>query len=504
MLKLQQGEEQYKELIALADNSFKQVLYSDALTKYQEALQLKSNEPYPKSKIEEINGILAKQTKDAEKQEGYKQAMLQGEAMFEKQFYDKSIASFETALKIKEGDEPATKRIADVKAIMKEISDKMQFDELVKSADKFFKKQQLDEALTDYSKAADLISSNNYVNKQIDEINKILQLKENFADLVFKADNQFKAEKYTDAKTLYAKALEIRADDKHSLDRIKEIDGIVAAKGLDEQYNAAIAQADENFTLKNYEDSKLSYTAALALKPKEKYPKDKIAEINGIVQQLAKTDADYQKAIIKADALFQQKNYENAKIAFADAGNLKPAETYPPEMIGKIDVLLAEQAQIAATAEAEKIRLAAESEAERLRSEQEAVATEAARLAAIQAEKDRNYSEAIAKADNLFHTKEYENARNEYRVALNVKPEESYPQTRIDEIGTLMAQLSSAQKAYEDAVKIGDREFKAEKFEDAKTAFTTAQQAKAEESYPVEMIVKIDSIVETRARCCRR
>jgi len=433
LLKQQQGEEQYNELIAVADNSFKQLLYNDALTKYQEALQIKNNEVYPKNKIEEINTILAKQTKDAEKQENYKQAMLQGEAMFEKQFYDKSIASFETALKLQPGDEPATQRIADVKAIMTAISNKMQFDELVKSADKFFKKQQLDEALSDYSKAADLISTNDYVNKQIDRI--------------------------------------------------------IAAQNLDEQYNAAIAQADENFAIKNYEDSKVAYAAATALKPKEKYPKDKIAEINGILQQLAKTDADYQKAIAKADGLFQQKDYEKAKTAFADAGILKPAETYPPEMVGKIDVLLAEQAQIAA-----------ESEAERLRLEQEAAAAEAARLAAIQAEKDKNYSEAIAKADNLFDTKEYDNARNEYRVALNVKPEETYPQNRIDEIGTLMAQLSAAQKAYEDAVKIGDREFAAEKFDAAKTAFNTAKQAKADESYPVEMIAKIDSITETRAR----
>ena len=31
---------------------------------------------------------------------------------------------------------------------------------------------------------------------------------------------------------------------------------------------------------------------------------------------------------------------------------------------------------------------------------------------------------------NLFNDKNYENSRNEYRSALEIKPEESYPQER--------------------------------------------------------------------------
>ena len=89
-----------------------------------------------------------------------------------------------------------------------------------------------------------------------------------------------------------------------------------------------------------------------------------------------------------------------------------------------------------------------------------AAEAEAARLAAIQAEKDKNYADAVARADNLFTEKEYENSRNEYRTALDIKPDEAYPQQRIDEIAELLAQLSAAQKAYEEAVAL--RELKAE------------------------------------------
>ena len=136
----------------------------------------------------------------------------------------------------------------------------------------------------------------------------------------------------------------------------------------------------------------------------------------------------------------------------------------------------------------------------RARLAEEAAAAEQARLAALQAEKDRQYNEAIAKADGFFTGEEYENARTEYRSALTVKPEETYPQQRIDEIGTLLSQLSAAQKAYEEAVARGDREFRREGFDEAKIAFNDAKVAKSDETYPDEMIAKIDSIVDARAR----
>ena len=105
----------------------------------------------------------------------------------------------------------------------------------------------------------------------------------------------------------------------------------------------------------------------------------------------------------------------------------------------------------------------------------EAEAAEQARLAALQAEKDRQYNDAIAQADEAFNQKEYENARTAYRSALNIKPEETYPQQQIDKIGDLMAQLSAAQKAYEEAIAQADKAFKAEEFEPAKTAYTCSK-----------------------------
>ena len=478
ILRKQLEDQQYNDMIAQADNSMRQLLYDDAINRFNEALNIKPNEAYPKSKLEEINGILAKQAKDVEKQANYREAMLEGNTLFDKQFYDKALSSFENALKFVPGDEAATTKIANVRRIMKETADKMMFDELIKSGDKLFKKKEYEAALNDYTEAVVILPADAYVNKQIEEINQILQLVENFSDLVFKADNQFINENYEASKSLYQRALEIKSDDKHSQERITEINGILTEKGTDDKYDNLIAQADNLLGGKDYENAKSRYNEALAVKPREKYPRDKISEIDALLQQIAKTDQDYQRVIARADELLAQKDYEKAKTEYVNAGKIKPDETYPPEMVAKVDGLIAEQ-----------IRMA-----------EEAAAAEATRLAALQAEKDRNYSDAIARGDNLFNQKEYENSRTEYRTALTIKPEETYPQQRIDEIGTLLAQLSAAQKAYEDAIARGDREFTREGFDAAITAYKDAKSAKPEETYPDEQLAKIDSIVTTRAR----
>jgi len=352
LLNKQQAETQYQELIVQGDNSFREILYKEAISSYQNALQIRPNEAYPKNKIDEINGILADQANNLKKQANYDEAMFQAESLFEKQFYEKSLASYENALNYKPGDPAATQRISEIREIMHEIVNRIQYDKFIKTADKSYKKKLYPEALNGYKEAFVLFPDEAHPKKRIEEINKILDLKESFADLVYKADNQFISENYEASKSLYKQALEIQNSDRHSLDRVREIDVILATQSVDGKYNTLITQADELFVEKNYENAKVKYTEALVVKSRERYPKDKISEINSILQQIAKTNQKYQQAIAKADGLFQQKDYSKAKTAFADAGSIKPDENYPPEMIVKIDGLVAEQARISAEQQA--------------------------------------------------------------------------------------------------------------------------------------------------------
>nr|WP_320022182.1 hypothetical protein [uncultured Draconibacterium sp.] len=471
----------YQNLIEQGDQAIDELLFNEALGLFNQALEIRPSEQYPKTKITEINGLLAEQRKNQEDQKNYNDAMSEGERMYSKQFFDRALTSFENALSYKPGDIKATRRIEETKKQMKDILNRMEFDKFIAAADKAYKKEDYPEALSNYEQALELVPDEPRTKKRVEEISQILYTLNNFNEFVSQADKQFDAESYATAKSLYEKANELKAGDKHVQERIAEIAQIIAQQGVDEQYTQLIEQADNMLALKNYEDARGKYSEALQIKPKEQYPKDKLDEIASTLAEIARLNRQYKDLIGEGDRLFAREDYGGAKSTFAEAAQLKPEETYPPEMMDKIDGLIAEQERLA----------------------QAAAEAEAARLAAIQAEKDKNYNDAIARADELFSAKNYEESRNEYRAALNIKPEESYPQQRIDEIGTVLSQLSAAQKAYEDAVAEGDREFRSEGWDAAIAAYNTAKQAKAGETYPDEQLAKIDSIVSTREHLAR-
>ncbi|WP_319502647.1 hypothetical protein [uncultured Draconibacterium sp.] len=471
----------YQNLIEQGDQAIDELLFNEALGLFTQALEIRPNEQYPKTKIAEINGLLAKQRENQEDQKNYDDAMSEGERMFSKQFFDRALTSFENALSYKPGDIKATRRIEDSKKEMKRILDRMEFDKFIAAADKAYKKEDFPEALSNYEQALELVPDEPRTKKRVEEISEILYALNSFNEFVSQADKQFDAQSYTTAKSLYEKANELKAGDKHVQERITEIAQIIAQQGVDVQYAQVIEQADNMLALKNYEEARGKYTEALQIKPREQYPKDKLDEIASTLTELARLDRQYKDLIAEGDRLFAREDYADAKSTFAEAAQLKPEETYPPEMMDKIDGLIAEQQRLA----------------------QAAAEAEATRLAAIQAEKDKNYNDAIARADELFTAENYEESRNEYRAALDIKPDETYAQQRINEIGTVLSQLSAAQKAYEDAVAEADREFRNEGWEAAIAAYNKAKQAKADETYPDEQLAKIDSIISTRERIAR-
>ncbi len=175
LLKKQQVQQEYNSVIALADNAFEEMLYEEALNKYKEASQLKQDELYPNQKINEINDILAKQAKSVEKQESYRQAIFQAESLFEKQFYDKALASYENALSYKPGDPVATAKIGEIKKLMQQLANKTLYDKYIATADKAFSKEKYQEALTGYEKARELLPDDTYAGEQIGKINRVLK-----------------------------------------------------------------------------------------------------------------------------------------------------------------------------------------------------------------------------------------------------------------------------------------------------------------------------------------
>jgi len=107
---------------------------------------------------------------------------------------------------------------------------------------------------------------------------------------------------------------------------------------------------------------------------------------------------------------------------------------------------------------------------------------------------DKEYELLIRDADIEFKNKDYELAKTYYRDALKIKPNEVYPKEQLQKIARLNASLEENKRRFDLLVLQADNAFKAENYSRAKEAYTSALDIFPEESYPQEQLDKIAEI----------
>ena len=315
-------------------------------------------------------------------------------------------------------------------------------------------------AKVNYNEDADAfdydIAYTELMRKEIDKITTQIEVykKQTYQQLVSKADELFKTEKYEEAIIYYEKAIDADPYSDYPDKQIMECEKRIANKNTnDSKFTKLIADADVNFNNKNYLPAKNNYQKASAIKPSEQYPKTKLIEIDKILadadakakleadakakadaEAKAKLEADakakadaanqakeesYKLLITKADQGFSAKSYESAKSNYQKALNLKPDETYPKGKITEIDNLLAQNKK---KEEEQKIKV-------------------------------QNYQDAISKADDLFNKKDYSSAIVGYKTASTIKSDENYPKQKIFESQNLLKEQNITEQQRLEAEK---------------------------------------------------
>ncbi|MEW6467620.1 MAG: hypothetical protein AB1458_01780 [Bacteroidota bacterium] len=466
-----QKEQQYKDLIAKADGEFNAKSYADAKNTYNEALKIKSAEKYPKDQIAKIDAILKGIENDKLKEQQYKDAIAKADKFFEAKDYKNAKLNYQSALTIKAGEKyPADQIALCDKLLGEQEAEKLkeqQYKDAIAKADKFFAAKDYANAKMNYETALTIKKGEKYPTDQIELCNKYQgdieanKLKEQqYKDAIAKADKLFTAKDYVNARSAYQDALGIKAGEKYPTDQIalcdKYIGDMEANKKKEEQYKELISKADSEFGGKNYQDAKNTYSEALKIKPAEKYPKDQIAKIDGILKGIESDklkEQQYKDAIAKADKFFESKDYKNAKLSYQSALTIKAGEKYPADQIALCDKYLGD-------IEAEKL-------------------------------KEQQYKDAIAKADKFFAAKDYANAKAGYQAALGIKAGEKYPTDQIALCDKFLGDLEASklkEQQYKDAIAKADKLFSAKDYTNAKSAYQDALGIKAGEKYPTDQI----------------
>ncbi|MFN3875483.1 MAG: hypothetical protein ACK4L7_06190, partial [Flavobacteriales bacterium] len=167
----------------------------------------------------------------------------------------------------------------------------------------------------------------------------------------------------------------------------------------------------------------------------------------------------YREAIAAADLAFGQDDFNRARDKYTEALGIKPDERYPKDRLAAIESELASREK--QRAEAERLeaerrkREEEEAEARRLAEERDRMAREGAKAL------EERYRASVVAADEALAAKEYRRARGLYAEASDLKPQETYPLAKIDQIDRLLAEMerqrieseAAARKAAEDAAQ---------------------------------------------------
>ncbi len=526
----------YDEAITLADAAFKSDDFDKAIGAYNDALKVKPNEAYPKKQIEDANRIKKERAAELAKKAEYDTHMAAGDKAAAAEQFSEAVASYDEALGVMPGDKEAQKRKDAAAASLKQQQDnaamEAQYAALIKKADDLYGKKDFEAAKTQYQAALGVKAKDPYAAERISACESEIKAKadaqakkEQFDQLIKEGDAALSKPDYTTAISKYEAALAIIADDVAAQSKLKQAKDLLneanAEKEKKARYDQLIAEADKAFGKNSYEEARTAYTEAREVMPSESYPLDQLNKIKTALDALAAekaaqeayeqamaearsavtgkqyaaaiaafdsalkakagdaaatkekeealkakaayeaeqaTEKAYGDAIAKADGLMNGDKIDEAIAAYKSAQQIKPTEAYPKSQIEKAEALLAQRAADKAEAE---------------------------RLATIQ----KQYDEAIARADGLMNGDKPDEAITAYKSAQKIKPEEAYPQSQIDKAEALLAKraadkaeaerLAALQQQYDAAMAAGEKAIGAKDYPEAISRFDEALTAKA-------------------------
>jgi len=450
-------EEDYKNSIAAGDKLFKDGNLPGSLAEFKKATGLKPEEGYPKQKIADIEKLLADQKLVAG---SYEKAMADADLAIQRKKYDEAIIQLETASKIKPNEALPKQKLAEVQKMK---ADSEAYGSIIETADNFYISKDFEKARTEYQKALAIKPEDEYPRSMLDKIEIALMdiskaNRSSYELAIAEADKLFNQQDYDQAMIEYKNALRFKPDEDYAKQRIGDINGLLdLQKSQDVAYTQSIVRADELFKQERFDEAKAEYYQASVLKPTEQYPKVRIDEIKTIQANLQNQRQVYNNMITGADKLFFADDYVEAREQYRKASAMFPKEQYPLDQIKMINEILGRRDV---------------------------------------------YSKAITDADQLLYNKRYEDALNEYRKAAALNENEVYPQGKIYEIETIIAEQErekAVQRQYDSVLYIADDFFKAGDYVNAMEAYKKAQVISPGQGYPKLKMEEIDKIAADKA-----
>lgn len=494
-----QTAESYESLMRSGNTKYSAKDYISAKTYYEMALKQKPNDAEAKKKLD---ATLVKIQEDSERQEVFYAHLDAGDALNAQNKYEEALAEYNKALAVFPDDKYVGAQAETIRGILKERQDKQNaYDTAIAQGNTLLEEENFDAAIMQFEAAKEIFPNDNLPKERIAEAKRLQALYNEkvtrFNNLMDEANNLALRKNFDGAIQKLNQALEIFPTDSQAQQKLQSLQG---SKDIQDRYNAIIAEADRLYEDKSYKDAKNQYQNALTVVAGDAYASDMLSRLVPLIEQQEREEAERLAAEELAARL----------AAEAEAARIAAEE---------------EAARLAA--EAEAARLAAEAEAARLAAEEaarKAAEEEAARLAAeaaAEAARQARIQELLGAADGLIAEEKYAEAKQKCQEVFTIDAGNATATAKIAEIDNILAQIAAAEEAarlereriaeaerlererieslrpqYNTYIKEGDKHFASKSFDKAVEAYAKAEELNIGETYPTEMIARINKIIE--------
>ncbi|RLD35128.1 MAG: hypothetical protein DRI83_07160, partial [Bacteroidetes bacterium] len=514
-----ENEATYSDLVREGDDLFAAEDYAEAINKYEEASAIYPGRQDTKDKISAADAKLAGV---AAQQSGYEKAISEAEMYHARKDYEKELSSYQLATELKPEEALPQVKIRELNEFLRKYE---AYNNFVSEGDNLYINQQFAEAKIRYEKGLEILPDESYPKEIIIKINVALSEKTEkdkaaYEEALALADELYNQENYESAMLAYSDALRFWPDGDHARQRLGSISEIMALKKAQEEaYANTITLADKLFANKEYQVARDEYRKAADINPFEQYPKVRIDEIDLALAEIQNKLQQYESVILGADKLFNVGDYAESRIQYLRAQEILSHRSYPEDQIKMIDDILGREmatreAYLAAIArgdehfgkrEWEDAKVDYVEATDLIPAEQypkDKITEINNMLAKLKADQD-TYTLTLKTADQLFTDKQYAAALLEYRKAADIFREESYPREKIEEIDQLLGdqqKLLQLEANYNEAIANAETQLSGQNYPEARAAFELALTFKPAEAYPGEKIVEIDAILSEQAR----
>lgn len=274
-------------------------------------------------------------------------------------------------------------------------------------------------------------------------------------------------------------------------------------------YQSLITNGDKEFAKKEYIKAKTCYQEALRLKPNDTSAKAKLDKTLKAIREENKKEEVFFEHIDKADAFYNNGDYENALSEYDKALKIMPNDDYAIDRKNEISQTLKNEKDKLVSfnnivALADKL-LGDEKFAEAVMQYESALKLYPNNVSAktkLKEAKDKNEAynlkvsefERFKKQGSDFALrKKYAEAIESYQKALQIFPHDT-------EISTIISSLQAKKEVadnYNSKIKEADALYEDQSYQEAKSSYQAALTVIPDDSYAQDMIARIDEIVNS-------